>query len=528
MLRVAFAGLPSAGKSTMINALAGARFLETGVCRTTRAPCVLGADEPEQALKCGWKRATMRSDDGVALCVVDLPGICDAENTGKEENFTELTMQWAAHCDVIVWVTDVRTCFLTSHEKLEYEKLKGALDKVAVETGRLFQFCVVLAKCDVDINATKDTQSAQGAKSGAQRTKPNFAGEIVTPYEETTVADCVVRAKKLFPGEHIVAFNAFGRIIARESSEALKALAAQLAPNSRNVNTEFNMKWATTDLPEKRQAQTLRSIVAALASGSALTSGAGNMNKDGLPGFWTTRLDIEKNKQYYVNLKTGVSQWERPQEPRGSESSGILNRELVDGLDESTTAMLVLLVLGVDAGHLKSLAAWHPTVVCAGADARGLSSKSAERIGLLKHGPGAAQKHEAVIKRYVGNNMHALVEAMMHMCGPTCIVTARLYFRLTFFPDAASNGILKPPRAMNAVPTASAGSPRYPEMLELDVQHNGNRVIGTSVPWVENVKAARVRLWGHTAERYVCVTTVIALVREKLLPSVLSPPFGTC
>jgi hypothetical protein len=504
----------------MINALAGARFLETGVCRTTRAPCVLGADEPEQALKCGWKRATMRSDDGVALCVVDLPGICDAENTGKEENFTELTMQWAAHCDVIVWVTDVRTCFLTSHEKLEYEKLKGALDKVAVETGRLFQFCVVLAKCDVDINAV-GAQGANATKSSAQRAKPNLAGEIVTPYEETTVADCVVRAKKLFPGEHMVAFNAFGRIITRESSEALKALAAQLAPNSRNVNTEFNMKWATTDLPEKRQAQLLRSIVAALTTGAALTGGSA-LNKDGLPGDWTTRLDVQKNKQYYVNPKTGVTQWERPQAPRGSEST-VLNRELVDGLDESTTAMLVLLVLGVDAGHLRSLAAWHTIVVCAGPDAKGLSSKSAERIGLLKHGPSAAQKHEAVIKRYVGNNMQALVEAMMHMCGPTCIVTARLYFRLPFL-CAASNGILKPPSTMSAM---SSGSPHYPEMLELDVQHNTNRVIGMNVPWVEKVKAVRVRLWGHTAERDVCVTTVIALVREKLLPSVLSPPFGT-
>jgi hypothetical protein len=64
-------------------------------------------------------------------------------------------------------------------------------------------------------------------------------------------------------------------------------------------------------------------------------------------------------------------------------------------------------------------------------------------------------------------------------------------------------------------------------MLELDVQHNTNRVIGMSVPWVEKVKAARVRLWGHTAERDVCVTTVIALVREQLLPSVLSPPVCT-
>jgi hypothetical protein len=119
--------------------------------------------------------------------------------------------------------------------------------------------------------------------------------------------------------------------------------------------------------------------------------------------------------------------------------------------------------------------------------------------------------------------MQALVEAMMHMCGPTCIVTARLYFRLPFL-CAASNGILKPPSTMSAM---SSGSPHYPEMLELDVQHNTNRVIGMNVPWVEKVKAVRVRLWGHTAERDVCVTTVIALVREKLLPSVLSPPFGT-
>ena len=514
MLRVAFAGLPSAGKSTMINALAGARFLETGVCRTTRAPCVLGADEPEQALKCGWKRATMRSDDGVALCVVDLPGICDAENTGKEENFTDLTMQWAAHCDVIVWVTDVRTCFLTSHEKLEYEKLKGALDKVAVETGRLFQFCVVLAKCDVDIKAVcTHGSNAQSVKSSGQsgaKSAKTIEGEIVTPYEETTVADCVVRAKKLFPGENIIAFNAFGRIIIRDSSEALKALAAQLAPNSRNVNTEFNMKWATTDLPEKRQARLLRSIVAALTSGSAL-------NKDGLPEGW----EYCPRRQLYYNRSTGSQLLKMPHGPSTASS---LNRELVDGLDESTTAMLMLLVLGVDAGHL-SEGTWHPIVVCAGADAKGaakgLSSKSAERIGLLKHGPSAAQTHEAVIKRYVGNNMQALVEAMMHMCGPMCIVTARLYFRLPFL-DAASSGILKPPSAMNAM------SPLYPEMLELDVQHNTNRVIGMSVPWVEKVKAARVRLWGHTAERDVCVTAVIALVREQLLPSVLSPPFGTC
>ena len=511
MLRVAFAGLPSAGKSTMINAIAGARFLETGVCRTTRAPCVLSAEDPGKlGVKCEWKKANMGSDDGVALCVVDLPGICDAENTGTERNFTDLTMQWAAHCDVIVWVTDVRTCFLTSHETLEYEKLKGSLERVAVETGRLFQFCVVLAKCDVDIVATKATNVAQGDKM-AKCTRREVAGEIVSPYEETTVADCVVRAKKLFPGEHIVAFNAFGRIIARDSSDALRALAAQLAPNSRNVNTEFNMQWATKDLHEKRQAQTLRSIVA------ALTGGANNLG-DGLPDGWVEKPYGETKQKLYVNTKTGKGRWERPMLPGNvSSSSAKLNRELVDGLDESTTAMLMLLVLGVD--DVKNHGTWHPVVAAAGQSAKGLVPKHAEVIGLLKHGPSAAQffLREATIKRI--ENREGLVEAMMHMCGANCIVTARMYFKL---PKMGA-GVLKPPSAMKAVPT---GAPYNPEMLELDVQHNENRALGMSVSWVSKVKEARAKLWCD-AERDVCVTTVLALVRESTLTSVLAPPVVT-
>ena len=494
----------------MINALAGARLLETGVCRTTRAPCVLSAEDPGTGtrdidMKCDWKCATMRSDDGVDLCVVDLPGICDAENTGSESNFTDLTMQWAAHCDVIVWVTDARTCFLTSHEKLEYEKLKAALDNVAVTTGRLFQYCVVLAKCDVDIVAAGDAAAPRPARAAAaaaapQRARSVVTGEILSVHEETTVADCVSRARRLLPGERVVAFNAFGRIIARESSDALRALAAQLAPTSRNVTTELNMQWATTDLHEKRQAQILRSIVAALTPDHVSS----------------TEWYFCPQRKFFVNRKTGEKLW-RPLQPQGPASSAKLSRELVDGLDESTTAMLMLLVLGVD--DMKNHGTWHPIVAAAGAAAKGLASpKHAEVIGLLKHGPSAAQTHEATIKRRVQAAVETgggIVEAMMHMCGANCIVTARMYFKL---PKMGA-GVLKPPIAMKAVPVG------YPAMLELDVQHNESRALGMSVAWVKKVKEARVRLWGD-AERDVCVTTVIALVRESTLTSVLSPPIG--
>jgi hypothetical protein len=106
---------------------------------------------------------------------------------------------------------------------------------------------------------------------------------------------------------------------------------------------------------------------------------------------------------------------------------------------------------------------------------------------------------------------------MMHMCGANCVVTARLYLKLPFLV-AGAPGLLAP-SAMKAVPAGR------PAMLELDVQHNENRAIGMSLPWLKKVKEARVRLWGD-AERDVCVSTVIALVREKLLPSVLSAPIG--
>jgi hypothetical protein len=121
----------------------------------TTAATVVGAKDARFA---GAKKvevpdvAALVSDDGVEFCAIDLPGIADAENTGSksETDFTALALKWASECDVVVWVTDARTAFLTTHETREFTDMRRALEKIAEEDGKLFQFCILLAKYETD------------------------------------------------------------------------------------------------------------------------------------------------------------------------------------------------------------------------------------------------------------------------------------------------------------------------------------------------------------------------------------------
>jgi GTPase Era involved in 16S rRNA processing len=113
-LVIAFIGLPSAGKSTLINSITGKRFLKSGVCRTTLKPAhVIGKQNIFNLPEEDYNMENLESDDNIEYTVIDLPGLADSENKSNETNFDKLTLEWIKKADVIFWVSDINICFIT-------------------------------------------------------------------------------------------------------------------------------------------------------------------------------------------------------------------------------------------------------------------------------------------------------------------------------------------------------------------------------------------------------------------------------
>ncbi len=242
----------------MVNALAGKRVLESGICRTTTEVCLVGSRNavcapkgPEGPKRVKWVSTQLRSDDGVEFCALDLPGMCDAEDTGG--SFDAVTHEWAAKCDIVAWVTDARTALMTKHEVAELTRLMDAIREKADEDGTLYQFMIVLAKYDEPAAALMAPIDY-------------LPGEIRTGTEDTTIGGHLERVERLFPGTRVVKFNAFARIETTPCSAALKALVG--ASSQRRLCTElearehrnaaFDLAWATENITEKRLAQMSR------------------------------------------------------------------------------------------------------------------------------------------------------------------------------------------------------------------------------------------------------------------------------
>ena len=226
---VAFVGLPSAGKSSVINSLLGKRELQSGVCRTTK--------ERNNSLE----TKILKDDKKNNFRVIDLPGICDSEES--DDNFNKIAFQACTKADLIIWTSDVNKAFITTHELSEYNKLKEHLTIISNNTGKLYHFMIMLTKCDneyiLDNQNSKQTQSILASSTDSE------SEEIVDDFEDTNISDLINKVKEKIPIEDdIVLFNAFGRSYHHPKvSKVLKSFVEKLLgriPKACNINFDIS------------------------------------------------------------------------------------------------------------------------------------------------------------------------------------------------------------------------------------------------------------------------------------------------
>ena len=258
---VGLTGLPSAGKSTMINAIAGKRVLRSGVCRTTLDVHLIGEENKFNFPPERFHQHNIRDDDDNPLIFLDLPGVADSENKGSEVNYDEMTQAWITNCDVILWLTDITTAFLTTHELEEFTKIYDALRKNSLETGTYYHIAVVLTKCNFHESGCGTSSSSPSLKS----TLPSLGDEIESDEEETTLEDCVIRVENIFEKYDekvdIIKFNAFGRIFHHSgSSYRLINMVKKTMKGAFYVNTAFSLQFAIDQHETKQQLQLFLSL----------------------------------------------------------------------------------------------------------------------------------------------------------------------------------------------------------------------------------------------------------------------------
>jgi GTPase SAR1 family protein len=278
---VAFIGLPSAGKSTLLNSLIGKRKYQSGVNRTTIKP--------------NQHDDIIYDDDENGFIGMDLPGICDSEDN-KESDFNEITDAYIKNADLIYWVTDSNHAFITSHEVDEFNRIRKNLIKHGEETLTYYQFGIILTKCASLIDMNNEEKFIKEVQYED--------GEITSDTEEdTTVSDVVKRVKSQYPDIHTTIFNAHGRCIHhKNSSEHLKNYVEKKFPTTNN-NTAFSISWALSGIQEKNRLFRLNTVISlGVVKGCAKLEDEKNedIRDDAINTFFPSKLTYTEFKTKYL------------------------------------------------------------------------------------------------------------------------------------------------------------------------------------------------------------------------------------
>jgi hypothetical protein len=229
---VAFTGLPSSGKSTIINSLLHKRVLQSGVCRTTTEKNLL--------------EDVVIDDGGNKFFVLDLPGICDSEE--KDMKFTDMTMAHITNANLIFWVSDVNKAFITTHEVNEYMKIKNYLNKLTSETGTIYDIGIILSKC----NMSEKNFHSYEKKNNKNTHDEN--GELCDEYEDTNIEDMIKKVREKFPDENIILFNAFGRIIhSKKTTQNFKKFIENICGHANDWHTRFSISKFYNTIKERQE-----------------------------------------------------------------------------------------------------------------------------------------------------------------------------------------------------------------------------------------------------------------------------------
>ncbi len=235
-MNIALVGLPSSGKSSIINSLIGKRLAQSGVSRTTTEAKLY---------------ENLISDDNIDFNIYDLPGIADIED--RNNNFDSLVFETIKKCDLVIWISDIIKAFMTNHEMNEYIKIKKYIEDIAINEGIPIQLFIMLSKMDKNIDdIIDDTNNKSGYES-------DDTYELTGP-EDTTVLNIYNNVKTLFNTNDIICFNAYGRSYHHSNSSSI--LTKFVKPyNPNNINTSFNIKKYYDKIPIVHDCAKIKNLI---------------------------------------------------------------------------------------------------------------------------------------------------------------------------------------------------------------------------------------------------------------------------